>query len=66
MFCTYKKFNVLEYNLPYVQSDFTCNPGPTIYLTQTTAAYSKPLIFLQIFDLTPRLTSSCKEATHSK
>ena len=23
--------DVLEYNLPYMQSDFTCNPGPTIF-----------------------------------
>ena len=28
---SYLKINdVLEYNLPYVQSDFTCNPGATI------------------------------------
>ena len=25
--------DVLEYNLPYMQSDFTCNPGLTDYLT---------------------------------
>ena len=33
MFCTFKKNDVLEYNLhynlPYVQSDFTCNLGLT-------------------------------------
>ena len=28
---SYLKINdILEYNLPYMQSDFTCNPGPTI------------------------------------
>ena len=27
----YLKINdVLEYNLPYMQSNFTCNPGPTL------------------------------------
>ena len=25
--------DILEYNLPYVQSDFTCNPGPTIFIS---------------------------------
>ena len=25
--------DILEYNPPYVQSNFTCNPGPTILIT---------------------------------
>lgn len=25
-----KIYDVLEYNLPYVQSDFSCNLGPTL------------------------------------
>ena len=27
------KNDILEYNLPYVQSNFTCNPGPMNYFT---------------------------------
>ena len=27
------KHDILEYNLPYVQSDFMGNPGPTKYCT---------------------------------
>ena len=23
-------FNIMPYNLPYMQSNFTCNPGPTL------------------------------------
>ena len=30
MFCTDKSKDVIEYNPPYVQSDYMCNPGPTI------------------------------------
>ena len=24
--------DVLAYNLPYMQSNFTCNPGPTVFI----------------------------------
>ena len=31
--------DILEYNPPYIQSDFTCNPGPTSFFIMQTVSF---------------------------
>ena len=43
MFRTFLINDIREYNMPFVQSDFLCNPGLMVFLYKQNESYTIPL-----------------------